>query len=75
MAMSVLVHVSIAVLVEIARSLTSRGPSPASVLQDSDHLEEPEPLLGGGVHRAPAPGLPPPGHLRAGRGHCWVRGG
>lgn len=54
------------------------GPSPCSplcpppLLQDGNRLAEPEPLLGGGVHGAPAPGLPPPGLLRAGRGHGGV---
>ncbi|XP_047418032.1 rasGAP-activating-like protein 1 isoform X2 [Sciurus carolinensis] len=50
-----------------------RAPSPLHPLQDSDGLAEPEPLLGRGVHGAPAPGFPPPGPVRAGRGHRRAR--
>lgn len=52
-----------------------RTPSPLHLLsQDSDCLEEPGPLLGGGVHCAPASGFPTAGLLRAGRGHRRVCG-
>ena len=49
------------------------GPQPlCPLLQDSDRVEEPEPLLGRGIHHPPAPGFPPSGLLRAGRGHGGV---